>query len=350
MNRDAYPASLEWESCRPEVAPGAGCRRVVGRSSFAVTAWVDATGHVHVAGTRRAEPPLEGWYWFIADVDGGLETVLYHERCSFDVTQLNAGRYTVRVIGDSDTTSGFFAGEIGETSPRLAVPTMNRKFDPIPGTFALFVESIDFGIERRSWADGASLGQFWSKAQDHGLDQGPFVHTHDAMFWNADNLDYAKVNVYTPADGIREFLTAGYVIDRGYSDLGTDGKDMAWIYAHDRTSGDLTPYDHYDVMAAAYTTEPANVVSRRLRSEEGPSLGLSPFVVGCGYAARSNGRHLRLVRLSDGRSWVFESSNVGFYAPLAITCDELVADLADETYYTLGRVRLDLLGPGIPPD
>ena len=106
---------------------------------------------------------------------------------------------------------------------------MSRTFEPIAGTSALFVESIDFRIERRSWADGASLGAFWSKAEDHGLDQGPFVHTADAMFWNADNLDYAKVNVYTPAGGIREFLTAGLVIDRGYSDLGTDGKDMAWI-------------------------------------------------------------------------------------------------------------------------
>lgn len=256
----------------------------------------------------------------------------------------------MRVIGDSDDTSGFYAGEIGEASPRLAVPIANRTFSPIAGTLSLFVESISFEIERRSWEDGASLGPFWSKAQDHFLDQGSFVHTADAMFWNADNLDYAKINVWTPANGVGEFLSAGLVIDRGYADLGTDGSDMAWIYGHGRTTGDLTPYEHYDILTAPYTTDPAKIVARRLRSEDGPSFGLDPFVVGCGYAARTNGKHLRIVRLSDGQSWVLESTSVGFYAPFAITCDELIADVAVAGHYTLGRVRLDSLGPGIPPD
>jgi hypothetical protein len=352
--RDAYPPALTWETCSADAVPGSVCQRVSTVPGEKAPpgfsgAWVDQKGQVFVTGWRTGQM-TSGSYWFIANTDGAIQTALFHQECGIDRSSVNAGRYAVKVLSDRAETSGFYAGEIGESSPRLAVLTNTRAFTVVPGSLGLFFESTAFELVEYSWEDGGLVGPFWSKAQDHGLDQGDFVHTPEAMFWTADNLDYAKVNVHTRAGGIHDFLTAGLVIDRGYADLGTDGKDMVWMYGHDRVSGSTTPYDHYDVMAAPYTTDPTKVASRRLRSEEGPQFGGSPFVVGCGYAARSNGYRTRVVRLSDGRSWLLVPSATGFQIPRALTCTELFGDILVGGYSTLGRVRLDSLGPGIAPD
>jgi hypothetical protein len=79
-------------------------------------------------------------------------------------------------------------------------------------------------------------------------------------------------------------------------------------------------------MTAPYTKSPANVIPRRLRTEEGPSFGIDTFIVGCGYAARTNRIHTRLVRLADGQSWTLAGGRPWSWSvPLAVTCDELFA-------------------------
>jgi hypothetical protein len=77
--------------------------------------------------------------------------------------------------------------------------------------------------------------------------------------------------------------------------------------------------------------------------------------VGCGYAAHhmvdDTGTATLVVRISDGVSWIvphsptFEHDNV-----IGITCDDvfILGDMAGEP--NIMRVRLDSLGPGIPPD
>jgi hypothetical protein len=134
----------------------------------------------------------------------------------------------------------------------------------------------------------------------------------------------------------------------GYGDLGTDGKDLVWIEASGRTT-DTGPFDTYTIMTAPYTTEPGSVVSRRLRTEQGPDFDVVYFQVGCGYAARSNGEHIRVVRLSDGQSWVLTNALTdpwGWTEPLAVTCTELFATVRNSGVTRLARVRLDSLGPG----
>jgi hypothetical protein len=106
-------------------------------------------------------------------------------------------------------------------------------------------------------------------------------------------------------------------------------------------------------MTAPYTTEPGAVASRRVRTEQGPGFDVVYFQVGCGYAARSNGEHIRVVRLSDGQSWVLSNALTdawGWTEPLALTCTELFATVRSSGVTRLARVRLDSLGSGIAPD
>lgn len=83
------------------------------------------------------------------------------------------------------------------------------------------------------------------------------------------------------------------------------------------------------------------------------ALFIATFQVGCGYAARSNGEHIRVVRLSDGQSWLLSNALTdpwGWSEPLALTCTELFATVRNSGVTRLARVRLDSLGPGIAPD
>jgi hypothetical protein len=73
--------------------------------------------------------------------------------------------------------------------------------------------------------------------------------------------------------------------------------------------------------------------------------------VGCGYAARAIGDHVRLLRLSDGRSWRFEQGSTWqWLRPLVVTCEEMFACAYVARTYTIVRVRIDSLGPGEAPD
>jgi hypothetical protein len=100
------------------------------------------------------------------------------------------------------------------------------------------------------------------------------------------------------------------------------------------------------------------VLARRLRSQLSSvvTLGVDPWVVGCGYGARASGgsEDIQVVRISDGWSWLIPNQlqAPGFVATraLGLTCDEIfVWGVVDGTY-SVARIRLDSLGPGLPPD
>jgi hypothetical protein len=112
----------------------------------------------------------------------------------------------------------------------------------------------------------------------------------------------------SPDAGVKDLVTYGGDPEHEAVDIGADGADMAWIESSGERDGGTAPWPVIEIMTAKHTTE-ASVVAvtkRRLRTEYG-GTGVSPFVVGCGYAARSAssvqlGNVVRLVRLADGRS------------------------------------------------
>lgn len=81
-------------------------------------------------------------------------------------------------------------------------------------------------------------------------------------------------------------------------------------------------------------------------------------VSGCGYAAYGYSQgETTVVRLSDGWSWDLPTTGCTgslstewcWAEPYAVTCDELFL-VGGGTTQTIGRVALDALGPGYPPD
>jgi hypothetical protein len=292
------------------------------------------------------------------EADGAVRSAILQTRtnyCGLAFASIFQDRYSLRLYeARTSEGGGAIASELGTLRPRLALHLdATRAHSMYAGPFAL-LDLSGGTFHRFSWTDGAALAPLWSSAQDDGLQQGVPVFAGDAMFWPASNSLYHKVKVYTPATAVRDFLTVGLVFDRGFGDLGTDGTDLVWIDAQGRASqSSSSPFTTLTIMTAPFTTEPSAVVPRRLRTEEGPSFDVRNFVVGCGFAARANGYHVRIVRLSDGRSWVLANAPgapVAWELPLALTCTELFASVRSGGATRTARVRLDSIGPGIPPD
>jgi hypothetical protein len=295
----------------------------------------------------------------IVDADGPVHAAYLltdPHHCLLGEPSIQDHRYTMRVFESASSNGGGLIANDWASAPfgsRLAVhlSTMSSH-SPYAGPFAILDLTGAFTLDQYAWADGARLPSLWSAAQDDGLQQGIPVVNDGAVFWPSSDMRYHKVKVYTPAGGVRDFLTAGTMTTLGYGDLGTDGKDLVWIEASGRTT-DTGPFDTYTIMTAPYTTEPGAVASRRVRTEQGPGFDVVYFQVGCGYAARSNGEHIRVVRLSDGQSWVLSNALTdawGWTEPLALTCTELFATVRSSGVTRLARVRLDSLGSGIAPD
>jgi len=364
--KDRLPPALRWEACPPTASPpGSDCRlmandEVPGNKNApagAESARVKMDGSVVLGAYRSVQPDWE--YEMIVDADGAVHTAYLltdPHHCLFAKPTIQGDRYAMRVYEfASSYGGGFIASEWGSgpLAPRLAVHLPATSAHSVyAGPFAILDLTAGFTFDQYAWADGARLPSLWSAAQDNGLQQGIPVSTEGAIFWPSDNLSYQKTKVYTPSSGVRDFLSAGMVTTRGYDDLGSDGKDLVWLDAQGRTT-DTGPYDTLTITTAPFTTEPSQLVPRRLRTEQGPGFGASHFQVGCGYAARSNGQHIRVVRLSDGQSWILSNALTdpwGWSEPLALTCTELFATVLDSGVTRLARVRLDSLGPGIAPD
>ncbi len=359
------PAPIRWEACPSSVTPaGSNCRLMAIDGEPAKTstpagaegAWVRDDGSVVLAAYRSAKPD---WYYsFVADADGPVHSALLEtdsHRCLVSNANVFASRYTLQVYEyGSATLGGFIAGDVSPSTfrPRIAVHTPPPSSQtPYAGPFAILDLTEGYKFQEYSWETGAPLGTMWSAAQDNGLQQGVPVFAKTGVFWPSSDLHYQKVKVYSPAVGVRDFLVPS-AVDRGIGELGTDSKDLVWIEAQGHT-GDSAFYDMLTIRTAPFTTDPDAVSARRVRSEEGPGFGASHFIVGCGFAARSTGAHIRLVRLSDGQSWKLANAFTTPWAwtePLAVTCDELFAMVSVAGVSRLARVRLDSLGPGIVAD
>src|SRR5262249_14358079 len=153
------------------------------------------------------------------------------------------------------------------------------------------------------------------------------------LFWASDTLDINKQKVWTAAGGTKDFLTFGSDRSRGAADLGTDGTDLVWIEGSERQ----TTMDAFPKVVAAtapFTRDPTQIQRPDLRGDlTSYPFGTSPWVVGCGYAARDTtmtydggyqGGTL-LVRLSDGYAWHLPSGSGlrwSWDRPLAVSCDE----------------------------
>ncbi|MGH7285042.1 MAG: hypothetical protein ACRELY_26245 [Polyangiaceae bacterium] len=259
-----------------------------------------------------------------------------------------------------------------ELSADLNIVLTGAVGGPIDGTLKVLrvydnVQSVDYaagasefaeygqpGFDTGSWADGHKLENISSSGSGQ---VGELQYQDDNLFFSIDDLNYGRVELHRPGAGTIDFISFGDDANSYAADLGTDGNDMVWTEAFGHPGGNENPWTTINIMTAPFTTDPGSIVKRRLRSET-RNLGDVPFAVGCGYAAHEistvDGGALRVVRISDGQSWVFYNSTspvVTWGSAVAITCSEIFVNFNfGSTSTNLARIRLDSLGPGAPAD
>ena len=364
-SRAELPAPIAWQPC-PEAAGAAGCRRIAldWAPNPKLPEWItpatfasrDRSGALLL---HTARFQADGTVRMIAEVDGPVRIALREQdqRCALGAAPSDGDHYAFRVY-DSDATGeldsyggGGIGGALDELTPRVFVAARDRVarsvFAGAPGLLEL---AAGGAMTLHPWGPGAPVA-LWSAAEGGGLAHSFQSFRGDALLWSASDDATRKAMVWTANGGVRELLPVA-------ADLGSDGKDLVWLDGTREPGG----FGNIRVVAAPFTTDPAKLQPRVVRASGSPHpFGTSPFVVGCGRAARATfvedggARHnaIEVIRLVDGATWHLPDapgSAWGYRAPLALTCDELFARVYERAapgqpgHFNVARVRLDGLG------
>jgi hypothetical protein len=215
-------------------------------------------------------------------------------------------------------------------------------------------DSVDVGM--------AEWGKPWNvvySGKATGRQQGFAYYWKDFAVWHDGNYPSSSdLRAYTPAKGVYSFIAYPGDPTQGVLGFGTDGKDMVWVHGHDRKPGDVG-YPIQDIMTSPFTTDPAQIQAKRVRSHPSKWSLVVPYAVGCGYAAYApEPGQAFVVRLSDGWTWflpkdgcLYPDNSKGWCAwdVVGLSCNEVFFYQTSKPQ-TLARVRLDALGPGQPGD
>jgi hypothetical protein len=245
-----------------------------------------------------------------------------------------------------------------------------------PGGFPYFFTAIGTNFIRATLGqadlldfDQAGVTQSIYNATSYGGDRGL---PRDELPNGAIGTPTAKGLYWVGQKGAAPLLK---VDGRRYTDgkimsIGSDGTDIAWsrgfglsLGTHEREHGDLwrAPFNDPDPFAHATKV----LTNDAILGAEGD------LVVGCGYAV-FNTRYggggnpaaagIGLVRLSDGRRWLFNdtvpAADPGFWqyiGPEALDCTHVYAQVATRVppdnviEYAMVRFKIADLGPGLAP-
>jgi hypothetical protein len=365
---DKMPPPIQWEPCTSQAKPaGIACRQLKadwtsGPNRSSPHGWalggVESSGVVNLSIARFM---MDRVYRIVAEADGPtrLAVVERNSICTLGSSASVRGGHVVYTAVQSDSVSfarsGAIGGAINEV-PRVlrSEPNTGQSIHPafVAGASGFF-EWGPYGYRVWNWA--ATQSAPVSTADPGQL--GSPCFQGDALCFQMANLAYARIKVYTPDAGAQDLISYGNDVAHNAADFGTDGKDMVWDEGVGRANNQ-EPFAAVNIMTAPFTTDAATTQAqkRRLRSETAYGFLGQPYAVGCGYAIHSytaiNESGVRLVRISDGRSWVMATPPGPFYwtAPVAVTCDEVFINFVLSGQTNLGRVRIDSLGPGDPPD
>lgn len=377
--REDLPPPIKWEPCRanPETT-GKSCLQMVfdwqrrpdlqefitpGTSAFR-----RSSGQVVLMTSRFQE---DRTYRIVAEADGPILVAIRQQnalRCVLGEERSDGEFYSYRVL-DSEAkgeVSEYGGGAIGGRLDELRPKTLRHYHDSFTRGFiagAPGLLEVSGGVMNlHAWNDGSLIKQIWSSGQENGLAQNYQFFHGTTLFWASDSDAINKQKVFTEAAGAKDLLSFGNDTSKGVADLGTDGQHLVWIEGSDRPES-FGVFPTVTAFVAPYTTDPATIQKRPLRADlSGHPFGTSPFVVGCGYAARSvfmkagdggfQGGTL-LIRLADGYAWHLHDGpgvDWGWRMPLAVTCDELFVRVAEKPTPTstprtnVARVRIDSLG------
>lgn len=380
------PAPVTWEPCPQPGPANVSCQRMntFWTTKIAVTIfpklWFDkSSGKAFVQFSRTyVGDDKSVRYHLVADVDGPVKQAFLqlnpaNQGCELQDDSLLQGKYALSVLGDSwdgpiADLEGVLAGDVGVAPPAIVA---KQKADPnlhtswhASGEWLIAEQAV---VKARTW-----VSDVWHSVYDAAQDPEA-MPSHNirpwgpAIFFEVGVGGYRGVMSWTLADGLRPLVRYYGDYTQGAGNFNTDGVDMVWTHGEGKPPNQsLLEYPKLSVMTAPFSTDPDEVKlkAKRLRSDLW-HLVPYPYGIGCGYAARqvhtasttggAGSNDLLVVRLSDGVSWIVSAPPIemkmGFSFVLGVTCDEVFATAVfpDEPN-TIVRIRLDSLGPGIPPD
>lgn len=378
-SKDALPPPIAWEPC-PERPGGMECRVMkadwtASPTPIALNPLFDqAPGGAPLLLFRRVaeDAPPRALLDLVAEVDGPVRAAILQlpppgqpagapdPGCHLEPEALRDGRWLLAVRGhdaaghaSGSSREGVLGGPVDDLRPTvLARQDDDLRYDwALGGPWLLRVDSRR-RVALLPWSAGDERPVTSAAADPEGLAPVHPIVRGDAVFWTGAAGPRAGINVWDPERGARPFLRWIGDPTRGAGNLGTDGVDLVWTQgeAGDPAGG---PLPVRSLMTAPYTADPAALRPRRLRAAPHPSMAAAPIKVACGHAAQETGDgDVMVVRLSDGVAWRLPSAPpaMSFRVPIGLTCDEVFVVGRLGGRYNVARVRLDSLGPGLPPD
>lgn len=381
------PGPLVWEPCTQDLGPGEDeleCRQIKVdwptelQAPYAIggnaPAYVAADGKV-VIQLRRVylrdgdNGPETAYMALLAEADGPVRQAFWQ-----DYYPYNEAPYVITQRGVAPGKSSWYITQwsggtvvrhvaVGGDDTELRPPVLLDLPDDDPSA-ASVIAGRDYYVETgysfrvRSW-DGTDKGL---AAQGAG-GYSPPTWVGSTLLFAYESFPTYRVQRWTEQDGTKDLVAFPYDGTRGAGFPGSDGNDLVWIQGEGLGPTD-NEYPIRSIMTSPFSTDPAEIQPRRLRSWVPTYVGtpVTAPVVGCGLAAlgaflpttEPDPGGVLIVRLSDGHSWLIRPPPQPgpFWSwPIAITCDEVFTMFRGPNGVdTIRRVRLDSLGEGEPPD
>ncbi|HEX7666755.1 MAG TPA: hypothetical protein VF407_19640, partial [Polyangiaceae bacterium] len=349
------------------------CRQLVGGIKSASLVDADAkAGRVTFETTRVLKPPYHVLH-VIGDADGPVRQALASDYASPSHCELRelAASSTRAVYRVGNTTFGPAASQLvvvpldGTVPSVLHVPSGLSFVAPAK---SMYYASNDTDIVALAWSDGHVIEKLGGPVESVAASA-----VDDLLVLQSRPVGFGSVAADTQEGSLTRFFRAGakstdlVTFDPDKSEgqfengFATDGTDMVWAEGVGRPEPDNDPqhwdvmwdgpWKHVELMTAPFTTDRTKLAKRSIGSWLKHSL--EGAVVGCGYAGvKVFTEGMRVVRLSDGRTWKLSAAKVKprtqFTSIMAVTCNEVFATMRNGDAYTVARIRLDSLGPGEP--
>jgi hypothetical protein len=364
---DLLPPPIQWRDCDGTATPpGAICRQMTedwnaDASGIGISPWVRGyvrgDGHV-ILQVSRVDASLI--YRLLGDADGPITQAILEASpsCTLGQSSVAAGFYEYTLTGASSPGPGaVLAGAVSGLRPSLFL-----QYEPVGNVMPYYVVGVSGVLEETqsdlvlyAWSQPMAPMSIGAAAQDPGLVFSNPAFAGSQLVWTAQSSTTSKLKFYAPGTGVQDLVGFAAGASSGAADVGYDGQELAWLEGDQET--EAGSYASVSVMTASFSGNVSSLAPRRLRSESPAYFGLSPYVVGCGYAVRLTEQGGAwgdlLVRLSDGQAWFLTGGPAAGWAwsdPVAVTCTELFAVVAPQQGgRSIARVALASLGQGIAP-
>ncbi len=373
----AMPAPIQWQKC-PTSPNGVDCQTMAidwttDQRAVDFDAMMTTTNGPPVLGIQRRglDAPQPFLLKVIADADGLVHFAMLKmwtggqlessPGCILIQHSLNEGKFIYSILGDDAkgkwTKSGH-KGALGGSIDDLHPKVLASYYDSLEHDWSASSTRIyryNFSELAYPWDMKTSTVVAAAGSDPNGLQMGAQpLAVGDNFFWMSDSSYTAAIDSWNPVDGRRSLVRYSGDLTRAAGNLGTDGTTLVWTYGEGKKPNESTNlFPTRSIMASPFTTDAAKLTPKRLRSDPVLGIGLQ-FQVGCGRAAHGgSSQPVVVVSLKDGMSWLLPKESPPDYDPLIVlglTCEHVYLYGEFGGRFTIARIKLSSLGPGIPAD